>query len=242
MDDMPGAFPAGPSYGSDYLPTDPVEAMRDGTAHRVPLIVGTNADEGKLFTRFLPLLPTTETDDRTRCWPIPTPARERITAAYPGYPEPAACIRLGGDFAFGTAAWQIAEAHSRHAPTYVYRYDYAPRTLSGRVWAPPTRWSCWRSSTPTAPGSARCSPRRATGGRRAGSATTSRVAGGNSAAPVCPARVGRSTTGGARGARVRPQDARRVRPRRRASPGVGGVQPRRSLTPIPCAVGTKVIA
>jgi para-nitrobenzyl esterase len=38
-------------------------------------------------------------------------------------------VRLGGDFAFGTATWQVAEAHSRHAPTYVYRYDYAPRTL-----------------------------------------------------------------------------------------------------------------
>ncbi|MGH3676832.1 MAG: carboxylesterase family protein, partial [Mycobacterium sp.] len=55
--------------------------------------------------------------------------RERITAAYPGYPDPAACIQLGGDFAFGSAAWQIAEAHSAHAPTYLYRYDYAPRTL-----------------------------------------------------------------------------------------------------------------
>jgi para-nitrobenzyl esterase len=36
---------------------------------------------------------------------------------------------LGGDFAFGTAAWQLADAHSKHCPTYVYRYDYAPRTL-----------------------------------------------------------------------------------------------------------------
>jgi para-nitrobenzyl esterase len=56
-------------------------------------------------------------------------ARERITAAYPGYPNPNACIQLGGDFAFGTAAWQIAEAHGQHAPTFVYRYDYAPRAL-----------------------------------------------------------------------------------------------------------------
>ena len=30
---------------------------------------------------------------------------------------------------FGTAAWQIAEAHTKLAPTYVYRYDFAPRTL-----------------------------------------------------------------------------------------------------------------
>ena len=57
MDDMPGAFPAGPAYGTEFLPDDPVEAMRDGTAHRVPLIVGNNADEGRLFTRFMPLLP-----------------------------------------------------------------------------------------------------------------------------------------------------------------------------------------
>ena len=55
--------------------------------------------------------------------------RERITGAYPDYPERSACIRLGGDFAFGSAAWAMAEAHGRHAPTYLYRYDYAPRVL-----------------------------------------------------------------------------------------------------------------
>src|ERR1700749_160022 len=56
-------------------------------------------------------------------------ARERITRAYPGYPERSACIRLGGDFAFSSAAWEIAESHGRHAPAYLYRYDYAPRLL-----------------------------------------------------------------------------------------------------------------
>ena len=34
--------------------------MRDGKAHRVPLIVGTNAEEARLFGRFLKLLPMTE--------------------------------------------------------------------------------------------------------------------------------------------------------------------------------------
>ncbi len=95
----------------------------------MPLIVGTNADEGKLFTRFLKLLPTTEhAIERLLAFAEPE-TRDRITAAYPGYPHPEACVQLGGDFAFGTAAWQIAEAHGAHAPTYVYRYDYAPRTL-----------------------------------------------------------------------------------------------------------------
>lgn len=126
---MRGAFPVGPTYGTDYLPADPVVAMRDGTAHRVPLIVGTNAEEGRLFTRFLQLLPTTEPMIEALLADTDVEVRERITNAYAGYPNSAACVRLGGDFAFGTAAWQIAEAHGVHCPTYVYRYDYAPRTF-----------------------------------------------------------------------------------------------------------------
>ncbi|TFV59461.1 carboxylesterase/lipase family protein [Mycobacterium sp. PS03-16] len=129
QDDLPGAFPVGPTSGTDYLPVDPVEAMAAGSAHRVPLIVGNNAEEGRLFTRFLPLLPMSEPMIEMLLADSDAERRERITAAYPGYPSSSACVRLGGDFAFGTATWQIAEAHSRHAPVYVYRYDYAPRTL-----------------------------------------------------------------------------------------------------------------
>ena len=127
--DMLGAFAVGPTSGTDYLPLGPVEAMRSGSAHPVPLIIGNNASEGRLFTRWLKLLPTNEAMIEALLGGLEPQQRERITAAYPGYPDEAACIRLGGDFAFGTAAWQIAEAHSLHAPTYRYRYDYAPRTL-----------------------------------------------------------------------------------------------------------------
>lgn len=129
VQDMLGAFPIGPSCGDDCLPLDPVDAMRRGQAHRVPLIVGTNAEEGRLFTRWLKLLPTTESMIEELLAETDPAARERITRAYPDYPKPAACIRLGGDFAFSSAAWEMAEAHGRHAPTYLYRYDYSPRTL-----------------------------------------------------------------------------------------------------------------
>ncbi|OBF34869.1 carboxylesterase [Mycobacterium sp. ACS1612] len=127
--EMLGAFAAGPTRNTEYLPLDPVEAMRVGAAHRVPLIVGTNAEEARLFGRFLKLLPMTEPTIERLLAAVKPDERERITAAYPGYPDPAACIQFGSDFAFGSAAWQIAEAHSQHAPTYLYRYDYAPRTL-----------------------------------------------------------------------------------------------------------------
>ena len=127
MQNRLGVFPIGPVFGDDFLPLDPVEAMRRGVAHQVPLIVGTNADEGRLFTRFLRLLPTTEPMIEALLADSDPAARERITTAYPGYPGQSACIQLGGDFAFGSAAWQIAAAHGRNAPTYLYRYDFAPR-------------------------------------------------------------------------------------------------------------------
>ncbi|BBY08972.1 carboxylesterase/lipase family protein [Mycobacterium noviomagense] len=129
MEQRLGAFPIGPVFGDDCLPLEPIEAMRRGKAHRVPLIVGTNADEGRLFTRFLPLLPTTEPMVEALLADTDPAARERITSAYPGYPARSACVRLGGDFAFSSAAWQIAEAHGKHAPAYLYRYDFAPRPL-----------------------------------------------------------------------------------------------------------------
>lgn len=127
--EMLGAFPIGPVFGDDVLPLDPIDAMQQGKAHRVPLIVGTNADEGRLFTRFLQLLPTNEPMIEALLAEVEPAARDRITEAYPDYPERSACIRLGGDFAFGSAAWGMAEAHGRYAPTYLYRYDYAPRAL-----------------------------------------------------------------------------------------------------------------
>ena len=85
--DMLGAFPIGPVSGDDLLPVDPVEAMRQGTAHRVPLIVGSNADEGRLFTRFLRLLPTTEPMVEAVLAGAGPGVRDRIVAAYPDYPE-----------------------------------------------------------------------------------------------------------------------------------------------------------
>ena len=130
--EMLGAFAAGPTSGTDYLPLDPVDAMRSGKAHRLPLIVGTNAEEANLFGRFLKLLPMSEPMIERLLAQAKPEERERITAAYPGYPDPKACSQFGSDFAFGSAAWQIAEAHNRHAPTHLYRYDYAPR---------PLRWS-----------------------------------------------------------------------------------------------------
>jgi para-nitrobenzyl esterase len=130
VSDLAGSFAIGPTVDGDYLPRDPVAAMARGEAHRVPVIVGNNAEEGRLFTRWLKMVPMTEPVIERLLADLDPAARERITAAYPDYPRPDACMRLGADMCFGTAAWHIAEAHSQHAPTWLYRYDYAPRTLN----------------------------------------------------------------------------------------------------------------
>ena len=64
-----------------------------------------------------PMLPTTTASIDTYLNRVAPGAKDRVLAAYPDYPRADACIRLGGDFAFASAAWEIAEAHSTHAPT-----------------------------------------------------------------------------------------------------------------------------
>ncbi|MGV9972007.1 carboxylesterase/lipase family protein [Nocardia beijingensis] len=124
----PGAFPVCPVIDGEFLPFSPVDAIADGSAHRVPLIIGTNRDEGTLFARFADELPTTA-DRLRKALGNSTEAESRIRAAYPGYPQPKAAVRAGGDYTFWRPSLTVMEGHSKHAPTYAYRYDFAPRAL-----------------------------------------------------------------------------------------------------------------
>lgn len=125
----PDSFGIGATAGGDYLPYTHIEAMTRGLAHRVPLIIGSNATEATLFARFMDYLPTNEDVIERFLASADPAAAQRMRAAYPGYPGRAACLAFGSDFTFGARAWELAEAHSAHAPTYHYRYDYAPRPL-----------------------------------------------------------------------------------------------------------------
>lgn len=130
MGEKPGMPNIGPAVDGRYLPRDPVEAMSRGEAHAVPLIIGNNAQEGNLFQRFMNYLPTNRAAIERLLETVEPATRARIIAAYPGYPHPEVCLQIGGDLSFGSLAWGIAEAHGRHCATYLYRYDFAPRTLT----------------------------------------------------------------------------------------------------------------
>lgn len=127
--ETPDSFAIGATFGDEYLPRTHVDAMARGDAHRVPLVIGSNAAEATLFARFMDHLPTNKAViDRYLAIAEPDVA-QRLRDAYPGYPGKSACLIFGSDFTFGARAWELAEAHSPHAPTYHYRYDYAPRPM-----------------------------------------------------------------------------------------------------------------
>lgn len=124
-----GGFPFGPSVDGSYLPKKPVEAIECGEAQRVPLIIGSNANEALLFTKAIKVMPLSEAEQLEilgRGGPV---YRERITAAYAGYPSTQARLRLAGDMFFTSSVWRIARAHQQFAPVHVYQFDYAPWTV-----------------------------------------------------------------------------------------------------------------
>ncbi|MFC7448221.1 carboxylesterase/lipase family protein [Rhodococcus daqingensis] len=129
-DEAPGTRAFAPLVDGDLLPRHPLDAFADGLAHDIPLIVGTNAREGTLFPRFLDIIPTDPTRIEKMFSETDPELKARILAAYPGYPERRDAVRIGGDVTFWEPSILVAQAHAATAPTYAYRYDFAPRLLN----------------------------------------------------------------------------------------------------------------
>ncbi len=129
VETSPGSRVAAPVVDGAFLPEHPLDAFAAGRTHRVPLVVGTNDREGALFPRVWDILATTpERIDGMFARTDPA-ARDRVVAAYPGYPSLPAAVDLGGDSSFWWPAVLVAQGHAAVAPTWMYRYDYAPPLL-----------------------------------------------------------------------------------------------------------------
>lgn len=125
----PGTICFCPVADGDYLPVHPIDAFDAGTTHPVPLLMGTNDREGTLFARAGHVLPTSPALI-DRMFAVTDPgARARILAAYPRYPATPSAVDIGGDVTFWWPTVRAADGHSAVNPTWVYRYDFAPRLL-----------------------------------------------------------------------------------------------------------------
>ncbi|MET9199213.1 carboxylesterase/lipase family protein [Gordonia sp. NPDC003585] len=120
----PDPIPFCPVVDGEYFPRSPLAAARAGTTLPVPLIIGTNREEGQLFAKLWNVMPDSEkalmriTDDETR---------RDLAALYQGGDRD--LLRLAGDAIFWAPMTAFADGHSAVAPTYVYRYDFEPAVL-----------------------------------------------------------------------------------------------------------------
>jgi para-nitrobenzyl esterase len=128
-EETPGVFCLAPVADGRLLPRHPLVAFRDGTAHRVPLIIGTNDREGTIFRGRLDILPRSAARIDAVLAHVHPDARTPIAEAYPGLPKNGHSADFGGDYAFWYPSVALAERHSQFAPVYFYRFDVAPRLL-----------------------------------------------------------------------------------------------------------------
>lgn len=140
----PGRLGAAPVVDGDLLPTYPTDRFQQGRSHRVPLIIGTNKDEASLFRFFRsPIMPVTPDAVNAMLEAVagehPGLSHERIaeiTSAYPDRGKPRGAMAMSTDAAFRMPAHWVADAHSRHSRTWMYRFDQAtPMLKAARVGA-----------------------------------------------------------------------------------------------------------
>ena len=134
---IPGTLAMAPVVDREFLPRYPVAAFQKGYSHRIPLIIGTNKDEASIF-KFMksPLLPVTSDSVQAMLEALaadhPELPHERlaeIIAAYPDREKSSGALAVSRDAAFRMPALWVADAHSRHSPTWMYRFDHATPVL-----------------------------------------------------------------------------------------------------------------
>ncbi|MEO7679485.1 MAG: carboxylesterase family protein, partial [Sphingomonas sp.] len=128
-DRVPGTIALCPTIDGDFLPQRPIVAFAGGTAHPVPLIIGTNEREGSIFRGRLDILATTPHRIRGILVKTRRTVARALAAQYPHLPTRRGRADFGGDYAFWFPTIKVAERHSRFADVHFYRFDIAPRLV-----------------------------------------------------------------------------------------------------------------
>jgi para-nitrobenzyl esterase len=127
-DRQPAARALGPVVDGDLVPDYPADVLRRGEATPLPLIIGTNADEGTLFQRIRGIRATPARMDRMFDEVGPELKRP-LLAEYEGGRSARALERFVTDLMFWAPAVDAAAGHARVAPAWMYRYDFAPPAM-----------------------------------------------------------------------------------------------------------------
>lgn len=119
------------------VPRPPLELVREGAGSAVPTLLGSNRDEWTLFDLFLGEAATGALRGQLRGY-LGEDA-DRYAAIYREArgdgDERRAWLDMMGDVAFRIPMIHLAEAQARHAPVFMYRFDWATPAFDGRLGA-----------------------------------------------------------------------------------------------------------
>ncbi|MEP6641481.1 MAG: carboxylesterase family protein [Gaiellales bacterium] len=125
--------PFAPVVDGEVLPTVPWEALADGGASGVELIVGHTRDEYRLLMAVkgeLGEITPERTDDALRIL-APDPGSYR--AAYPGAAPEQLYELLHSDWLFRMSSLRLAQAHHSHGPTHLYELTWNAPGMGGEI-------------------------------------------------------------------------------------------------------------
>jgi para-nitrobenzyl esterase len=133
----PGTLAFVPIVDGDVLSDYPVKLAQEGRLHPVPLIIGTNRNEAALFRLMRsPLMPITPSAIKSMFTQIAAeqpdlqlPTEHQIVTAYPRMRRKSRGLNIATDVGFRMPSVWLADGHSRVAPVYLYRFDYATPLL-----------------------------------------------------------------------------------------------------------------
>ena len=130
-----------PVIGTDLIPRSPIDAIRDGAAKDVPVLIGTTLEEWKLFTLMTPpeaLRQRAIRPLRNLCDQGGKPVDE-LVAAYEtkvGDNELELRVALETDRVFRIPAIRLAEAQvAQGTPVWMYRFDWKTPAFGGAMGA-----------------------------------------------------------------------------------------------------------
>ncbi|EXU67220.1 carboxylesterase [Streptomyces sp. PRh5] len=132
-------IPFVPLTGGDLLPRPPYEAIADGVAADVDLVIGTNRDECTLYA-LMEEMGVAETGMSPSGWDADPTLQQAVLEVYERTQEPGssitARISMDTDRAFRTPSLRIADAHHQSGgTTYVYQFAWRSPAFDGRVGA-----------------------------------------------------------------------------------------------------------
>ena len=115
-----------PVAGTEFLPLTPKEAIAQGAAKDIPMLIGTNRDEANLFAKIKPAVITPEEEtvhNYLKSNGLATHEKHLISL-YPKFPSRTSILSMITDAIFQVPSVYIADAQSNFASAYSYRFDW----------------------------------------------------------------------------------------------------------------------